>query len=98
MRRVEHVMGFPVSLRVDDEGFGESAVDGLFAWLREVDARFSPFREDSEVSRLDRGELAPDRLSTDLTEILALCERYRTATGGAFDVRLPAGASTRARW
>ncbi|CAL9404160.1 FAD:protein FMN transferase [Streptomyces sp. enrichment culture] len=89
MRRVEHVMGFPVSLRVDDEDFPAAAADGLFAWLREVDARFSPFREDSEVCRLDRGELDPDRLSPHLTEVLGLGERYRTATGGAFDVRLP---------
>ncbi|MGW3319061.1 FAD:protein FMN transferase [Streptomyces fungicidicus] len=90
MRRVEHVMGFPVSLRIDDEGFaGADAVDALFAWLREADARFSPFREDSEVCRLDRGEPDPDPPTPELTEILALCERYRIATGGAFDVRPP---------
>lgn len=89
MRRVEHVMGFPVSLRVDDEGIGQEVADALFAWLREVDARFSPFRPDSEVSRYDRGELELADLSADLTEILGLCERYRAATGGAFDVRLP---------
>jgi thiamine biosynthesis lipoprotein len=87
MHRVEHVMGFPVSLRVDDEGIPESAADAVFAWLREVDARFSPFKPDSEVSRLDRGELSD--LSEDLTEILDLCEHYRIATGGAFDARLP---------
>lgn len=89
MRRVEHVMGFPVSLRVDDEDIREETADALFAWLREVDARFSPFRADSEVSRLDRGELTPHELSPDLTEVLGLCEEYRVATGGAFDVRLP---------
>lgn len=87
LHRVEHVMGFPVSLRVDDEGIPESAADAVFAWLREVDTRFSPFKPDSEVSRLDRGEVAD--LSEDLTEILGLCEHYRAATGGAFDVRLP---------
>ncbi|MER5215208.1 FAD:protein FMN transferase [Streptomyces sp. NPDC002838] len=87
MRRVEHVMGFPVSLRIDDEGIPESAVDAVFAWLREVDVRFSPFKPDSEVSRLDRGELT--ELSADLREVLDLCEHYRIATGGAFDVRLP---------
>jgi thiamine biosynthesis lipoprotein len=80
-------MGFPVSLRVDDEDVPESAVDAVFAWLHEADARFSPFKPDSEVSRLDRGEL-PD-IGEDLTEILGLCEHYRVATGGAFDVRLP---------
>ncbi|PAM98603.1 thiamine biosynthesis protein [Streptomyces sp. Alain-F2R5] len=87
MRRVEHVMGFPVSLRVDDPDVPEEAADAVFRWLREVDARFSPFRDDSEVSRLERGEVA--RVSADLGEVLDLCEAYRVATGGAFDVRLP---------
>ncbi|MEV0634244.1 FAD:protein FMN transferase [Streptomyces sp. NPDC050619] len=87
MLRVEHVMGFPVSLRIDDPDVPESAADAVFAWLREVDVRFSPFKPDSEVSRLDRGEVV--ELSADLTEVLDLCEHYRVATGGAFDVRLP---------
>ncbi|MDT7845417.1 FAD:protein FMN transferase [Streptomyces justiciae] len=89
MHRVEHVMGFPVSLRVDDEGDFEQAGDRVLAWLREVDARFSPFKPDSEVSRLGRGELAESEVSADLRLVLDLCEHYCTATGGAFDVRLP---------
>ncbi|MGW7237570.1 FAD:protein FMN transferase [Streptomyces sp. NPDC054804] len=89
MHRVEHVMGFPVSLRTDDEGDFGNAVDAVYAWLREVDERFSPFRPDSEVSRLDRGELSETEVSADLAEVLALCEEYRVATGGAFDARLP---------
>jgi FAD:protein FMN transferase len=98
VRRVEHIMGFPVSLVVEDGEGGGDGADGtvsagtaepVFDWLREVDARFSPFRADSEVSRLDRGEPAPHELSPELAEVLALCEEYRVATGGAFDVRLP---------
>ncbi|ELP70975.1 FAD:protein FMN transferase [Streptomyces turgidiscabies] len=89
MRRVEHIMGFPISLRIDDENPPAQAADAVFAWLHEVDARFSPFKPDSEVSRLDRGELESGALSADLTEVLGLCEEYRVSTGGAFDVRLP---------
>nr|WP_223188507.1 FAD:protein FMN transferase [Streptomyces sp. TRM68416] len=81
-------MGFPVSLRTD-EHLPDEAADAVFAWLREVDARFSPFKPDSEVSRLDRGEIGLGEVSADLAEILDLCEEYRVATGGAFDVRLP---------
>ncbi|MGW0870430.1 FAD:protein FMN transferase [Streptomyces sp. NPDC002740] len=92
MHRVEHVMGFPVSLRVDDTVVPDETGDAVFAWLREVDARFSPFKADSEVSRYGRGELSADELSADLVEVLDLCERYRVATGGAFDVRLPGRA------
>ncbi|XVV04261.1 FAD:protein FMN transferase [Actinosynnema sp. CA-248983] len=86
MRRVEHVMGLPVSVRVEGLADGE-AVERAFAWLREVDERFSPFKPDSEVSRLDAGELTA--VSPELAHVLALCEHYRLATGGAFDVRLP---------
>lgn len=87
VRRVEHIMGLPISMRVDEGA--AAGVDQGFAWLREVDARFSPFRRDSEVSRLDRGELAPHEISPELAEILDLCEHYRVASGGAFDHRLP---------
>jgi thiamine biosynthesis lipoprotein len=97
VRRVEHIMGLPISLRIDggDADGGDSsggasvAADRVFAWLREVDARFSPFIADSEVSRLGRGELEPHELSADLVEVLDLCEEYRVASGGAFQVRLP---------
>ncbi|MFZ3468028.1 FAD:protein FMN transferase [Streptomyces sp. 4.24] len=89
MNRVEHVMGLPVSLRIDDAHVPEGAADAVFAWLREVDRRFSPFKPDSEVSRLNRGELSLAGVSADLTRVLELCEEYRKASGGAFDVRLP---------
>ncbi|MFG2575818.1 FAD:protein FMN transferase [Streptomyces sp. NPDC048481] len=89
MRRVEHVMGFPVSLRIDDPDVAEETGDAVFAWLRAADARFSPFRADSEVSRYDRGELSPGELSAGLVGVLGIAEHYRAATGGAFDVRLP---------
>ncbi|WP_055529378.1 FAD:protein FMN transferase [Streptomyces graminilatus] len=89
MRRVEHIMGFPISLLIEDEQVPAGTADAVFAWFHEVDARFSPFKPDSEVSRLDRGELASAELSADLTEVLGLCEEYRVATKGAFDVRLP---------
>ncbi|WP_306943147.1 FAD:protein FMN transferase [Streptomyces phaeochromogenes] len=99
MRRVEHIMGLPISLRIDTADTGDTgdgaagrasaAADRVFAWLREVDARFSPFIADSEVSRLGRGELVSHELSPDLVEVLDLCEEYRVASGGAFQVRLP---------
>lgn len=83
-------MGFPVSVRIDDGAADpQAAADEVFAWLRQVDLRFSPFRSDSEVSRLDRGEIPAEGLSPELSEILALGEYYRVATRGAFDVRLP---------
>jgi thiamine biosynthesis lipoprotein len=83
--QVQHLMGFPVSVDLRDGGPRDA--DRVFEWLHEVDLRFSPFRLDSEVSRLDRGELAV--VSEDLRHVLALCERYERRSFGAFRARLP---------
>ncbi len=60
MRRVEELMGTVVSIDVRraDPLAAAAALDAAFAVLRAADDRFSPFRQDSELSRLDRGELA----------------------------------------
>jgi thiamine biosynthesis lipoprotein len=55
--------------------------------LREVDARFSPYRPDSEVSRIGSG--APAVCSADMAEVLALCADYERRSGGAFRAILP---------
>jgi FAD:protein FMN transferase len=88
--RVEQVMGLPVIIHVP-EATPEvaAAVERAFDWLREVDRRFSPFRPDSEVCRLGRGELDPADCAPDLREVLDLCAHYERASHGAFRSRLP---------
>jgi FAD:protein FMN transferase len=76
-------MGMPVVVEVRDPPAG--AIDAVFEWLRCVDGRFSPYREDSEVARIARGELAARDAHRDVRRVLASCERLRAATGGCFD-------------
>jgi thiamine biosynthesis lipoprotein len=74
-------MGMPV--RVSVRGGGQAAVDPVFAWLRRVDALFSPYRPDSDVARLAHGErFTPHPL---VREVLERCEALRLETGGCFD-------------
>src|SRR4051812_31768614 len=88
--RTDHVMGTVVGL--DVRGAARAAdVDDAFAavtrWLHDVDARFSTYREDSEISRLDRGELSVADASDDVLAVLRRCADLRRRTGGAFDER-----------
>ena len=90
-RRVEHVMGLPISLALrgrhaEDEP-GAAAWRRVLASLREVDRVFSTYREDSYVSRLDRGEVRVEDCPPEVAEVLALGELARFESGGAFDVR-----------
>jgi len=98
MAVVETVMGVPMSIEVRDEtGPGaddvarEVAVRAAFDALRAAERRFSSRLADSELSALNRGLLPPDRYSADLREVLAIGERTRAASGGAFTLRAPDG-------
>lgn len=85
--RVEHVMGTAVSLHLRDSTTPSAVIEAVFAHLRDVDARFSTYRPDSEVSRLARGELAETDASAGLRHVLAVCDHLTMDSGGAFDAR-----------
>jgi FAD:protein FMN transferase len=89
VRRVEHVMGMPVAVDVRDPGADPAAPGRVFAWLHFVDATFSTYEPGSEISRLNRGELAPCAAHPLVRQVLARCERLRRATRGFFDARAP---------
>jgi FAD:protein FMN transferase len=84
---VERVMGTVVSLDLRGGEPHSEAVDAAMAWLHEADARFSTYREDSEIRRLDRGELLLADASADVRLVLERCMELHVQTRGFFDVR-----------
>jgi FAD:protein FMN transferase len=84
---VRDIMGMPIGIDVRDPGVG---VEPAFAWLREVDATFSPYRPDSAISRLERGEIGLADCPPEVDEVLTRCLALERETRGFFSVR-PAG-------
>jgi thiamine biosynthesis lipoprotein len=84
MHRVEHVMGMPIVVAVRDGG-GDALLDEVFDRFRQIDGTFSTFKEDSEISRIRRGELAVEEASAEVRHVLARCDELREETGGYFD-------------
>ncbi len=93
LRHAEHVMGTVVSFDVpawagrdavsaNDPGAG--ALGAAVRWLHWVDARFSPYRDDSDVSRLRAGSLALADCAPELAEVLAACAEVSARSGGYF--------------
>ena len=78
-------MGMPIGIDLPD-GHGVD-VEPAFAWLREVDAIFSTYRDDSDISRLDRGELTLAECRPEVDEVLTRCLALERATDGFFSVR-----------
>lgn len=88
MHHAEHVMGTVVSIDLADELPApalQSMVDDVCRWLHEVDRRFSTYRDDSEVSRLRRGEIDISACSDDMRHVLEACADLWRSTDGYFD-------------
>jgi len=83
-RWAEPVMGTVVSIHTRTP-VPVAALRPALRYLHEVDARFSPYLADSEVSRVVAGTLTPAQASAELRLVSRLSERMRAFTGGYFD-------------
>ena len=84
---VEQVMGLPVSIHVRgevDRPELRTAVEQVWGVLHRVDAVFSTWRQDSELMRLRRGDLAAAHGHPWLAEVEQLCAEAQSRTGGLF--------------
>ena len=86
MKQIRAVMGMPVAIEIVDADVSSEVFEEAFGYLTYVDETFSPFKESSEVSQINRGDLTLMRASADLRQILALAEQTRRQTDGYFDV------------
>jgi thiamine biosynthesis lipoprotein len=89
---VEHVMGMPMSIHLRGAVEGpqvEPAILAAYDELRRADALFSTYRDDSEVTRINAGELSLEDAHPDVRAVAALCDVARDRTDGAFDAMLP---------
>ena len=86
MNRTHRIMGTVVSLDMRCTVPG-ALIDRAFAVFDAADARFSPFRDDSELAEIARGDADAETASADMREVLALADAFERASGGAFSVR-----------
>ncbi|MEA2219992.1 MAG: FAD:protein transferase [Solirubrobacteraceae bacterium] len=80
-------MGMPVQIDLRDGDVDPAILDAAFDWLRLVDATFSTYKADSEISRLSRGELTISQCRPEVDEVLTRCARLHEETAGHFSVR-----------
>ena len=96
MRRVEELWGTAIGVEVVDE-VEPDVVDALYRWFERVDELFSTWRDDSEISRIGRGELKTLDASPEVGTVLALCDDVCRLSGGAFDITFGARAKVEPR-
>ncbi|TCC50660.1 FAD:protein FMN transferase [Kribbella capetownensis] len=90
---VEQIMGLPISVLARGKGAeskqADAAVRKVFAELVEVDRVFSPYKADSALSLLARGEDGWDRVDPVVREVAERCVAAQELTRGLFDAQVP---------
>jgi thiamine biosynthesis lipoprotein len=91
MNETRLLMGMPITVEVRTPDASQADLDRVFAYFAYVDDTFSTYKPDSEISRLNRGELTEVQCSEDVRTVLALSEQTRCETDGYFDIRRDGG-------
>lgn len=81
---VEPCMGTAFTIDIRDRGDWDAAVGDAVGWLHSVDRVFSTYRADSDISRVDRGELTVAGADPRVAEVLDLCAELQLETSGYF--------------
>jgi thiamine biosynthesis lipoprotein len=86
MKQTRLIMGMPISIEIISDTNPQFDIDEAFAYFTYVDKKFSIYKKNSEISKINRGKLADADYSTDMKWILENCELTKQQTDGYFDV------------
>ena len=90
-RETRILMGMPITIDIVELDSAR-LIDDVFAYFAAVDARFSVFKPESEISALNRGRLSVSDVSAPMQEVLTTADRTKSETRGYFDIRRPDGS------
>ncbi|MBU6431119.1 MAG: FAD:protein FMN transferase [Patescibacteria group bacterium] len=88
MKQTQLIMGMPVSVEIvsEDAVATRKLFDEVFSYFSCADEKFSPYKETSEISAINRGQLKESDRSDDMKLIFALSEETKKLTRGYFDI------------
>lgn len=79
-------MDMPVIVEVIDSSVTEKIFEEIFNYFTYVDNTFSPFKKDSELTKINQGRLQKNDWSQDMKTVFKLCEQTRNETLGYFNI------------
>ena len=86
MKRTRILMGMPITVDVVDARVKESDIASVFDYFVYVDKLFSTYKKESEISRLNAGEITKKQVSTDVRQILQLADDTKKESNGYFNI------------
>jgi thiamine biosynthesis lipoprotein len=91
MKETRILMDMPVIVEIRDESADKGLINEIYEFFQYVDDTFSVFKESSEISRINRGEVKRENSSPDMKTIFRLAEETKRQTDGFFNIQRPDG-------
>src|SRR5258708_10776229 len=86
MKETRLLMGMPVTVEVVDPAVTQDVLDDIFAYFEYVDGKYSTYKANSEITRINKNKLSLRQASREMKAIFWLAERTRQETDGYFDI------------
>ena len=80
------MMGMPITIEVVDASVTEDTFDAVFNYFHYVDEKFSTYKDTSEISAINRGDISETNFSDDMKLVFDLSEKTKEETKGYFDI------------
>jgi FAD:protein FMN transferase len=90
MRDVRIIMGMPITVEIV-ETQSQPILNAVYDYFSKVDARFSTYKDHSEISAFNRGEIAESDFSVDMQEVFQLARQTEIESDGFFAIKGPDG-------
>ena len=84
-------MGMTINVEIVDEKLASQNMDKVFSYFQYIDDKFSTYKDTSEISSINKGELKEIDYSADMKEIFRLSLETKKLTNRYFDIRRPDG-------
>src|SRR5258706_11486578 len=82
----DDIMGMPITVTIMDSTATKKDTEDIFNYFKRIDERFSTFKKNSEISKLNRREIHKKDLSKEMQTVFNLAEQTKKATSGYFNI------------
>ena len=88
MKKQRTIMGMPVRINVIDKNVTSKDFSDVFSYLLYIDEKFSTYKKNSEISKINRGEIKRKDYSLEMKKILNLSRETKKETNDYFDINI----------
>jgi thiamine biosynthesis lipoprotein len=86
MKQTRLLMGMPITVEIAEVAATSEDIVAVFAYFAYVDEKFSTYKSDSEITRINEQRLSLAEASADMQTVFRLAEQTKQATHGYFDI------------